>query len=126
MILLSVLKFLRFLLQILGVVAAHGDEHNHEKKTVLKKVKQKAKKIKDSITKHGHHDHERGHEYHYEDQHIPDDHDLDEEDDEDVDPVHGAPSKFFSSTFELIIVMKTPSLGSLYTFRTILFSTNKF
>lgn len=108
------------MLEILDVVA-HGDEHNqhdHEKKTVMKKVKQKAKKIKDSITKHGHHDHERGHEYHNEDQHIPDDHDLDEEDDEDVDhPVHGAPSKFFCSTFELIIiVMETLSLDSLYTF----------
>ncbi|TKY45163.1 Low-temperature-induced 65 kDa protein [Spatholobus suberectus] len=79
---------------------AHGEEehhhHDHEKKSVLKKVKQKAKKIKDTITKHGHHDHEHGHEYHYDDQHIPDDHDLDEEDDEDEDmdedpEVHGAP-----------------------------------
>jgi len=62
----------------------------------MKKVKEKAKKIKDTITKHGHNDNEHGREYRYEDQHIPDDHDLDEEDDEDVYPeVHGAPSKFF-------------------------------
>ncbi|XP_027357273.1 low-temperature-induced 65 kDa protein-like [Abrus precatorius] len=78
---------------------ARGDEEHHhdpEKKSVMKKVKAKAKKIKDTITKHGHHDHEHGHEYHYDDQHIPDDHDLDEEDDEDEDmvenpEVHGAP-----------------------------------
>ncbi|KAK7380298.1 hypothetical protein VNO78_32806 [Psophocarpus tetragonolobus] len=73
---------------------AHGEEHDrdHEKKSVLKKVKQKAKKIKDTITKHGHHDQVHGHEYHYEDQHIPDDHDLDEEDEVDEYPeVHGAP-----------------------------------
>ncbi|WJX71471.1 hypothetical protein P8452_55462 [Trifolium repens] len=81
---------------------AHGTEEHHddhEKKSVLKKVKAKAKKIKDTITKHGHHDdnehgHGHGHDqYHYENQHIPDDHDLDEEDDEDVhDPeIHGAP-----------------------------------
>ncbi|XP_019453880.1 PREDICTED: low-temperature-induced 78 kDa protein-like isoform X2 [Lupinus angustifolius] len=79
---------------------SHGEEdhhHDHEKKSVLKKVKAKAKKIKDKVTKHGHHDHEHGHDqYHYEDQHIPDDHDLDEEDDDDEemvhDPeVHGAP-----------------------------------
>ncbi|KHN42539.1 Low-temperature-induced 65 kDa protein [Glycine soja] len=76
---------------------AHGEEqhhHDHEKKSVLKKVKQKAKKIKDTITKHGHHDHEHehGHEYHLDDQHIPDDHDLEEEDEMDEYPeVHGAP-----------------------------------
>lgn len=89
-----------------------GEEHHHhdhEKKSVLKKVKQKAKKIKDTITKHGHHhdhDHERGHGYHYDDQHIPDDHDLGEEDEVDEYPeVHGAPSKFFSCTLELIVVI---------------------
>ncbi|KAG4952517.1 hypothetical protein JHK85_046384 [Glycine max] len=76
---------------------AHGEEHHHhdhEKKSVLKKVKQKAKKIKDTITKHGHHDHEHehGHGYHLDDQHIPDDHDLEEEDEVDEYPeVHGAP-----------------------------------
>lgn len=81
---------------------AHGKEEHHdghEKKSVLKKVKAKAKKIKNTLTKHGHQEH--GHDqYHYEDQHIPDDHDLDEEDDYDEelvqDPeVHGAPSIFF-------------------------------
>ncbi|KAG5133900.1 hypothetical protein JHK82_025088 [Glycine max] len=58
-----------------------GEEHHHhdhEKKSVLKKVKQKAKKIKDTITKHGHH-----HDH---------DHDLGEEDEVDEYPeVHGAP-----------------------------------
>ncbi|XP_061996014.1 low-temperature-induced 65 kDa protein-like [Rosa rugosa] len=63
------------------------DEDHHEKKSVLKKVKAKARKLKETITGHGHHDHE--HEGH----HTPDDHDLDEEDDEEVDDpeVHGAP-----------------------------------
>ncbi|WJX66543.1 hypothetical protein P8452_51093 [Trifolium repens] len=77
---------------------AHGTEEHHddhEKKSVLKKVKAKAKKIKDTITKHGHHDdneHGHGHDQ-YHNQHIPDDHDLDEEDDEDVHDaeIHGAP-----------------------------------
>ena len=99
-----------FCFKILDVVA-HGEEqhhHDHEKKSVLKKVKQKAKKIKDTITKHGHHDHEHehGHGYHLDDQHIPDDHDLEEEDEMDEYPeVHGAPSKFFSCTLELIVVI---------------------
>ncbi|XP_021892131.1 low-temperature-induced 65 kDa protein [Carica papaya] len=73
------------------------EEHRHHAKKstkVLKKVKEKAKKIKDTLTKHGHghnHDHDDGHA-----DHVPDDHDLDEEDDEDEemeeDPeVHGAP-----------------------------------
>ncbi|KAL6291496.1 hypothetical protein ACE6H2_009006 [Prunus campanulata] len=49
------------------------DEDHHEKKSVLKKVKEKAKKIKDTFKKHGH---------------GPDDHDLDEKDDEGDE--HGA------------------------------------
>ncbi|CAB81368.1 putative protein, partial [Arabidopsis thaliana] len=56
-----------------------GEEGHHEKgpSKVLKKVKEKAKKIKNVLTKHGHgHEHDRG-------EHIPDDHDLDQEDDED-------------------------------------------
>ncbi|PRQ60091.1 hypothetical protein RchiOBHm_Chr1g0377331 [Rosa chinensis] len=63
------------------------DEDHHEKKSVLKKVKAKARKLKETITGHSHHGHE--HEGH----HTPDDHDLDEEDDEEVDDpeVHGAP-----------------------------------
>jgi len=55
------------------------EEGHHEKgpSKVLKKVKEKAKKIKNVLTKHGHgHEHDRG-------EHIPDDHDLDQEDDED-------------------------------------------
>lgn len=55
------------------------EEGHHEKgpSKVLKKVKEKAKKIKNVLTKHGHgHAHGRG-------EHIPDDHDLDQEDDED-------------------------------------------
>ncbi|KAK4283099.1 hypothetical protein QN277_000091 [Acacia crassicarpa] len=71
-----------------------ADEHpqDREKKSVLKKVKAKAKKIKDTIKKHAHHDHDHDREHHD----IPDDHDLDEEDDEDEDmdenpEVHGAP-----------------------------------
>ncbi|XP_022737370.1 low-temperature-induced 65 kDa protein-like [Durio zibethinus] len=86
----------------------HGDgedEHHHEKKSVLKKVKAKAKKIKDTIKKHGHgynqdhdyghnHDHDYDHEYH--DGHVPEHHDLDDEDEDEQeiveDPeVHGAP-----------------------------------
>ncbi|WCJ36642.1 CAP160 protein [Euphorbia peplus] len=73
-------------------VGEDENEHHHEKKSVLKKVKDKAKKIKDTLKLHGqgHHDH---------DEHVvhdaPDDHDLDEEDDEDEemanDPeIHGA------------------------------------
>ena len=54
-----------------SVSATEGEDH-HEKKSVLKKVKDKAKKIKDTITKHGHGQHhdEHGQEF-------------DEEDDED-------------------------------------------
>lgn len=85
------------------------DEHHREKPSVLKKVKAKAKKIKDTLKKHGHghtHDHEHDDDYHH-DVHIPDDHDLDEEDEEiDEDPeVHGAPSiccflQFLSLSFK--------------------------
>ncbi|CAL9213211.1 unnamed protein product, partial [Arabidopsis halleri] len=59
----------------------HPEEEGHHGKgpsKVLKKVKEKAKKIKNVLTKHGHvREHDRGGE------HIPDDHDLDQEDDED-------------------------------------------
>ncbi|CAH2077967.1 unnamed protein product [Thlaspi arvense] len=58
----------------------HPEEEEHHGKgpaKVLKKVKEKAKKIKKALTKHGHgHEHDRG-------EHIPDDHDLDQEDDVD-------------------------------------------
>ncbi|KAJ0551800.1 hypothetical protein HanHA300_Chr07g0261071 [Helianthus annuus] len=58
------------------------DEHHGEKKSVMKKVKEKAKKIKNTITKHGH-----GHHHHDEEE----DDDDDEEAVEDPE-VHGAPS----------------------------------
>ena len=78
-------------MNVLCVLDAEEEGH-HEKgpSKVLKKVKEKAKKIKNVLTKHGHghgHEHDRGGE-----QHIPDDHDLDEEDTEDYDvgqQVHG-------------------------------------
>ncbi|KAG2310388.1 hypothetical protein Bca4012_024900 [Brassica carinata] len=58
--------------------AHHPEEEEHQEKgatKVLKKVKEKAKKIKNSLTKHGH-----GHEH---------DHDIEIEDDENEE--HGAP-----------------------------------
>ncbi|XP_061369533.1 low-temperature-induced 65 kDa protein-like isoform X2 [Gastrolobium bilobum] len=74
---------------------AHGAEEphsDHEKKSVLNKVKAKAKKIKDTIKKQGQHVLDHGHEYNNEDQHIPDDHDLDEDEETVEDPeVQGAP-----------------------------------
>ncbi|CAL2243691.1 unnamed protein product [Prunus armeniaca] len=63
------------------------DEDHHEKKSVFKKVKDKAKKIKNTLTKQGHDDdHQEGH--------IPDDHDLDDGDDEKDEDAekHGATS----------------------------------
>ncbi|KAM1054630.1 hypothetical protein ACFX2I_001960 [Malus domestica] len=61
------------------LVTHQGEEEDHQEKSVLKKVKEKAKKIKNKLTKHGH-EHEHDHN------------DLDKEDDEeDEDPeVHGA------------------------------------
>ncbi|CAH9137024.1 unnamed protein product [Cuscuta epithymum] len=54
------------------------DEHHHDKKSVLKKVKEKAKKIKDTLKHHGHaHDHDG-------------DESLEDDDEMEVDPdVHG-------------------------------------
>lgn len=73
-----------------SVVEDEGDDHHHEKKSVLKKVKAKAKKIKETLTKHGH-----GDEREYEGAYSPDNPDEDEADgDEEMeeDPeVHGAP-----------------------------------
>ena len=80
-------------------MAEGEDKHHHEKKSVLKNVKAKAKKIKETLTGHGHnHDHDHDYDYHRDERHIPDDHDL-YEDDEDKemfeDPeVHGATSMF--------------------------------
>ncbi|CAN8325914.1 unnamed protein product [Cochlearia groenlandica] len=61
----------------------HPEEEEHHEKgpaKVLKKVKEKAKKIKKALTKHGH-----GHDDHDRQGHIPDDHDLDEENDDYVE-----------------------------------------
>ncbi|KAD5961250.1 hypothetical protein E3N88_12723 [Mikania micrantha] len=61
------------------------DEHQGERKSVIKKVKEKAKKIKSTITKHGHgHD---GHDHHHDEN---DDDDYIDESVEDPE-VHGAP-----------------------------------
>ncbi|KAL5539357.1 hypothetical protein UlMin_044759 [Ulmus minor] len=70
------------------------DEQHHEKRSVFTKVKDRARKIKDTITKHGHdQEHDDPNQHHHEG-----DHDLDEEDDDDevegrvADPeIHGAP-----------------------------------
>ncbi|XP_061956633.1 low-temperature-induced 65 kDa protein-like [Populus nigra] len=67
------------------------DGYHHEKKSVLKKVMDKAKKLKDKVKLHGH-----GHGHDYHEGHVPDDNDLYEEDDDEdeemvEDPeVHGA------------------------------------
>ncbi|XP_076939214.1 low-temperature-induced 65 kDa protein-like [Bidens hawaiensis] len=63
----------------------YEDEHHGEKKSVIKKVKEKAKKIKNTITKHGH-----GHGDHEHHHHDDEDDDDDEETVEDPE-VHGAP-----------------------------------
>ncbi|KAJ9539647.1 hypothetical protein OSB04_026153 [Centaurea solstitialis] len=68
----------------------HGDnedEHHGEKKSVIKKVKEKAKKLKNTITKHGHGHGDDDHHHHEEDD---DDDDDDDEMEEDAE-VHGAP-----------------------------------
>ncbi|TKY51292.1 Low-temperature-induced 65 kDa protein [Spatholobus suberectus] len=73
----------------------HGEEELHfdrEKKSVLNKAKAKAKKIKDTIKKHGRQVLDRGSECNNEDQHTLDDHDLDEDEDTHEDPqVHETP-----------------------------------
>ncbi|KAI3720682.1 hypothetical protein L2E82_31673 [Cichorium intybus] len=67
----------------------YNEEHHGEKKSVIKKVKEKAKKLKNTITKHGHghgdHDH-----HHHDD--VEDDDDDDDDEEMEKDPeVHGAP-----------------------------------
>ncbi|KAJ9164172.1 hypothetical protein P3X46_023778 [Hevea brasiliensis] len=62
-----------------GLHAAEGENEHHQEKSVLKKVKAKARKIKHTLKLHGH-----GHNYDqnlHREGHIPDDHDLDKEDD---------------------------------------------
>ncbi|XP_034710762.1 low-temperature-induced 65 kDa protein-like isoform X1 [Vitis riparia] len=82
--------------------ATEGEDH-HEKKSVLKKVKDKAKKIKDTITKHGHGQHhdEHGQEF-------------DEEDDEDEEmaeePVVQGGQKYEST----VIKSRTIPMEELY------------
>ncbi|KAK6155704.1 hypothetical protein DH2020_009952 [Rehmannia glutinosa] len=60
-----------------SVIGGEGGDQHGEKKSVLKKVKDKAKKIKDTITKHGH-----GHEHDYRHDQISEE--DDEEEDEDM------------------------------------------
>ncbi|KAK9071621.1 hypothetical protein SSX86_008050 [Deinandra increscens subsp. villosa] len=70
-----------------GVPHTGEDEHHGEKKSVMKKVKEKAKKIKNTITKHGH-----GHDHHHHDDEDDDDEDDDDDDEAVMDAeVHGAP-----------------------------------
>ena len=83
-----------------------GAEENyspdHEKKSVLNKVKAKAKKIKDTIKKHGQQVIDHGNGHNNEIQHTPDDVDLDEDKQLVQDPQdHQAPSMFFSTLLQL-------------------------
>ncbi|XP_021765130.1 uncharacterized protein LOC110729666 isoform X2 [Chenopodium quinoa] len=65
--------------QNVGIQIGHNEEHHGEKKSVLKKVKAKAKKIKDSIKEHVGHGHDHDH-----------DQDDEEDDEMDMDPeIHG-------------------------------------
>ncbi|KAF3432992.1 hypothetical protein FNV43_RR24094 [Rhamnella rubrinervis] len=92
-------------------IHAEGDDHHDEKPSVMTKMKAKAKKIKDTLKKHGYghnqdHDHDDPH-----DGHVPDDHDLEEENDEYEemvkDPeVQGAP--IYDSA-----AIKTGALGGI-------------
>ncbi|XP_035550858.1 low-temperature-induced 65 kDa protein-like isoform X2 [Juglans regia] len=63
------------------------DEHPHEKTSMFKKVKAKAKRMKDTLKKHGQGPDQDHHENHPDERLIPDDHDLDKEDDEDEEMV---------------------------------------
>ncbi|CAA7390937.1 unnamed protein product [Spirodela intermedia] len=65
---------------------SHEEEH-HEKKSVLKKVKEKAKKIKETIGKRKH---EHGEEHHRDDEEEEEEGLSEEETEEDAE-VHGAP-----------------------------------
>ncbi|KAG6747512.1 hypothetical protein POTOM_049917 [Populus tomentosa] len=73
------------------------DEHRHEKKSVLKKVKDKAKKLKEKVKLHGH-GHGHGQDEHHE-VHVPDDHDLYEEDDDEDEEMVGDPEVHGASAY---------------------------
>ncbi|XP_045808404.1 low-temperature-induced 65 kDa protein-like isoform X1 [Trifolium pratense] len=70
------------------VTLTHGVEENqssdHEKKSVLNKVKAKAKKIKDTIKKHGQQVLDNGNGHNNQIQHTPDDDDGDLDDDKEI------------------------------------------
>lgn len=91
-----------------SILDAEEEEH-HEKgpSKVLKKVKEKAKKIKNVLTKSKHgHEHDRG-------EHIPDDHDLGQEDDEDVHidkQIHGGAPGLSLLCFTSIFLFPTKIL----------------
>uniref|UniRef100_A0A803R2Q4 Low-temperature-induced 65 kDa protein n=1 Tax=Cannabis sativa TaxID=3483 RepID=A0A803R2Q4_CANSA len=79
------------------LVGEGEDEHPHEKKTVMQRVKARARRIRSSIRKHVHDDHDQAHDG---DQarDVPHDDDDDDDDDEEYDEeveedqeTHGAP-----------------------------------
>jgi hypothetical protein len=92
-----------------AVTLTHGAEdplssHN-EKKSVLNKVKAKAKKIKDTIKKHGQQVLDNGNGHNNEIHHTPDD-DGDLDDDKEIvqdREIHQVPSMFFSSLYIISI-----------------------
>lgn len=74
----------------------------HEKKSVVMKVKDKAKKIKSKITPkhHAHDGHDHDHQYHNDHGAQSDEEDYDESESIEPDPeVHGAPSEYFFNNF---------------------------
>ncbi|XP_030934400.1 low-temperature-induced 65 kDa protein-like [Quercus lobata] len=94
-------------------LAEGENEHHHEKKSVLRKVKAKAKKIKETLTGHGHnhdHDHDHDYDYHRDERHIPDDHDLYEEDDEDEE-LFEDPEAFESASVRSAIPGQVENIG---------------
>ncbi|XP_027117412.1 low-temperature-induced 65 kDa protein [Coffea arabica] len=73
-----------------AAVEDEGDHHHHEKTSVMRKVKAKAKKIKETLAKHGlGHEHEHERDYSHDD---PDEGEENEDEEMEEDPeVHGAP-----------------------------------
>lgn len=87
------------------MVEGEGErEHNQhgEKKSVLKMVKDKAKKVKDTIKKYG-----QGHEDDYRHDHISEGEDDEDEQMVNAPEVHGAPSAFsyVSPSFLVFIII---------------------